>query len=226
MPNTVPERTAFKNAVTLIANKYNAFLVNNPNLNALLASSTAQFDSMVTFMDGNAFAVQLHLSGLGHAAATCQVNGYTSYTTNPPHIYINRAHATPSTYIHELLHFLTHDTFKREIPVRLMEGTTEYFTRKVQNFADPVVHAAFVGPRQSYDTELNEINQARHFLKSFVVPMLPTIRTQPTGFGRQRGAGFMADPLDGLPVVRDFMKKAYFAGDMEAIRFLKKVMGQ
>jgi hypothetical protein len=152
------------------------------------------------------------------------VNGFTDFLTNPPSIYVNRTSATSSTLIHELLHFLTHDTFSKSLPVAVVEGATEYFTRKVQNIADPTTHGDFKNVRTSYDKELSEIRAARSLLKGVLAPMMPMVRSQPIALGRHRDPGFMPDPLAGLPVIKGFMKKAYFGGDAQSIALLKKIL--
>jgi hypothetical protein len=222
MANTPEERQRFRQALALIADKYRDRIAGNTNLLALLGADSGQFDQMVKFMDNDPFMTNLQLTG--KPPIGCTVNGFTDYLTDPPTIFVNRTHASASTLIHELLHFLTHPNFTAQVQTRLLEGTTEYFTRKVQGIANPVTMAAFKSPRASYTEELREIEDARGFLKNVLGPMMPMVRSQPVALGRHRAPGFMPDPLDGLPLIRDFMKKAYFGGDPQSIALLKKIV--
>ena len=63
MPNTDDERKKFKQAVMLIANKYQIYIAGNPNLMTLLAANTGTFDNMVKFMDTGPFMTNFMISG-------------------------------------------------------------------------------------------------------------------------------------------------------------------
>ena len=154
----------------------------------LLGAQQAQFDIMVKFMDNAPFMQNLMLSHLPQTG--CTVNGFADSLTNPPTIYINRSHASPSTLIHELLHLLTHQTFNQHTSSRLNEGVTEYFTRKVQGAADPIQHQAFKTPRQSYPVEHTSINATHSHIKDVINPNLPFLRAQPIALGRHRAMAF------------------------------------
>ena len=138
----------------------------------------------------------------------------------PPTIYINRSHANPSTLIHELLHLLTHKAFSQHTSTRLNEGVTEYFTRKVQVAADPIQHQAFKAPRQSYPVEHTSINTTHNYIQNVIIPKLPFIRAQPITIGRQRDPNFIPDPAGGVGT-DDFVKRAYFKGELTMINLIK-----
>jgi hypothetical protein len=143
--------------------------------------------------------MNLRLSG--KPTAGCTVNGFTDYLTNPPSIYINRATATPATLVHELLHYLTHDNFREAFKTKpdVIEGVTEYFTRKVLGRVDvgKDLEAQFDVDRTGiYDKQHGDVMMGRGLLKG---PMSP------------------AKPPKG------FMKKAYFEGDHACIEILKTI---
>lgn len=218
MANTQQERQQFRTALLLIANRYQVWLSGNPNLMILLGAPQGKFDQMVKFMDNQPFMNNLRVSQ--KPLIGCTVNGFTDSLTDPPTIYINRDHARPSTLIHELLHYLTHPNFDKFTSSPLNEGVTEYFTRKVQGAADPNQHQDFQTQRASYNKELASVNATRGHIKNVVVPMLPFIRQQPIQLGRQRNPNFMPDPAGGVGT-DDFVKRAYFKGEIAMINLLK-----
>jgi hypothetical protein len=147
------------------------------------------------------------------------VLGFTDFLQNPPIIYINRDDYKKPTLIHELLHFLTHPNFHREFSAKIVEGTTEYFTRKAQAKADLINQSAFKEKRTSYEPEHVEIYRLRQWFKGMLVPISWDIRDQPPKIGAHR-----EDPLAGLPIIKGFMKKAYFQGDADSIQLFKRII--
>jgi hypothetical protein len=176
MANTPQETTQVKNALHLISIKYQEYIVHYPNLTALMTKT----DVVVKFMDATPFATNLSLSA--RPKAGCTTNGFTDHLTMPPTIYINRSSATPATIIYELLHYLTHSAFEKAFNARIVEGTTEYFTRKTQGRATAKLAMFQSSHAGIYDEELDEVKVAR-------------------GFAKQ-----------GSPTERGVMKRAYFRG--------------
>lgn len=220
MPNDPLERQKFRTALKLIADKYQPWIYGNPNLLTLLGSSQEVFDQRVKFMDHGTFMTNLMLTTKPKIG--CTTLGFTDYLTDPPTIFINRTHAKPSTLIHELLHFLTHPNFRDKTTSRLNEGITEYFTRKVQGHAAPEHYEDFLAPRTSYDDEWADVNSMRGFFKKVIIPGSQFARTeQPVVIGRQRTQDFMPDLLGGLSG-KDFVKRAYFKGEIAMISLLKE----
>ncbi|MBC7900531.1 MAG: hypothetical protein H7070_10825 [Saprospiraceae bacterium] len=220
MANTPTERQQLKTALTLIANKYADWMTGNQGLMALLGAREGDFDVMVKFMDEVPFISNYSL-GQGAPPVGCQINGFFSKAIKPFEIYINRTRASPSTLIHELLHLLTHEIFNKNTSTRLNEGVTEYFTRKVQGAADAARYPDFLAPRQSYPTELGDVNATRNVIKTLVVPNVPAIRNQKMAIGRQRNPAFDPDPTGGVST-DDMMKRAYFKGEISMINLLKQ----
>lgn len=187
VPNSAAENALVQSAQTLINAKYATFLGQNARWQNL--AGAVKFHDQATFLNNYTLTNTVPVG--------CQINGYTDYLHAIPTIYINRGSATQATVIHELLHYATHAQFRAAFTSRIVEGVTEYFTRKTQGRAGPA-DAQFVVDRTGiYDEEHNEVNQARGIIKSHIPQ-------------QTRG--------------KDFMKRAYFQGDAQAIAVISSVM--
>jgi len=189
------EKQQIQQALHLISIKYSEYIAHNPSVQTLMTS----YNVLVKFMATGPFMMNLRLSG--QAPSGCTVNGFTDYLTHPPTIYINRGTATPATLVHELLHYLTHANFREAFKTKpdVIEGVTEYFTRKVLGRVDhgkDLEEQFNVDRTGIYDTQHGDVTMGRGILKG---PMSPT---KPP---------------------KDFMKKAYFLGDHECIEILKQI---
>ncbi len=223
MPNTPADRHKLKLALHLIANKYGNWIGGNERMLALIGCTDIKFDVLVKFLDEAQFMPNYQLTN-GALAVGCYVNGFFSTAlVKPFELYINRTRASDSTLVHELLHLLTHETFRRNVSSRLTEGVTEYFTRKVQGAIDPNDQdtLGFRQPRNIYPKELASIGATRGYIKDVINPMLPAIRAQTGGFGRQRNPNFMHDPARGVNT-DDMVKRAYFKGEIAMIDLIKE----
>ena len=139
MPNTNTDAEVLqaKNAVALIAKKYQTYLLGNTELLRLLGMpSSGKLNAGVNFMNEVPFKIALKNPGLrkDRQGGSCLVAGFTAFDTGAPVIYLNRALLTPATIIHELLHLLTHAGFyaRFRTQTNVVEGMTEHFTRAVQ----------------------------------------------------------------------------------------------
>jgi hypothetical protein len=189
--NTTPETAIIKNALTLITVKYVDHVKSNPNLPALMTNPNV----VVNFKDQTVFETNLALTSKPKVG--CRVNGFTDYMHGKPIVYINRASYTPATVIHELLHFLSHPDFNKGFKPEVVEGVTEYFTRKVQGRATDNFAQFRVDRTGIYDTELDDVTVARSLIKG-----------------------------NAMKDVRSaYMKRAYFFGDKDAIQLLKSITG-
>lgn len=191
MGNTTDETAIVKNALALIAVKYSDQVKSNRNLVDLLVKPNV----VVHFMDQNVFETNLALSTKPKVG--CRVNGFTDYLSGKPIVYMNRASCTPATVIHELLHFLSHPDFNKAFKPEIVEGITEYFTRKVQGRATDKLVEFKVDRTGIYDTEIDHIRIARGLIKGSM----------------QKEAR------------QAYMKRAYFLGDKDAINLLQGIVG-
>jgi hypothetical protein len=139
MPNTNTDAEVLqaKNAVALIAKKYQTYLFGNTNLLRLLGMpSSGKLNTVINFMNDVPFKIAQKNPGLrkDRQDGACLVTGFTAFETGAPVIYLNRTLMTPATIIHELLHLLTHAGFytKFRTQTNVVEGMTEHFTRAVQ----------------------------------------------------------------------------------------------
>jgi hypothetical protein len=192
---TPAEKALFKQALGLIANKYYAFIKVNPQVMTLMSKP----ETLVRFLDNGPFNTNRALTK-STVNAGCTVTGFTDRLTNPPTIYINRTVANAGTIVHELLHYLTSKTFEQSFSDAIVEGTTEYFTRKVlgQQMVQVAAFGAFnVSRAAHYDDELGDVNLARGFIKD-------------------------SKPKDAR---RDYMKRAYFLGAKDAIEIFREIVG-
>jgi len=135
--NTDEEVRRAKNAVALIATKYQSYLMGNKELLRLMGMpSSGKLNTVINFMNAAPFAIE-NMRGnstRNRPRAGCATAGFTRVLYDGSVIYINRQHVTPATIIHELLHFLTHEGFYARFgsQTRVVEGMTEHFTRAVQ----------------------------------------------------------------------------------------------
>lgn len=214
MSNTPLERSIFRSAVNMLRSRY-GFWITSPNNTYLNDLQDAKLDVLVSFMNHREFMTNRLLSGKPESG--CTVLGFCDYLYATPKIYINRTHAKSTTVVHELLHFVTHDNFRKKVPSLLNEGVTEYFTRKIQTKFHPTDEMAdFKDDRQSYPDEYRRVGTLRTMVKVVLRPEALEARKQPIEIGRQRHREFMPDPTRGANT-RHFVKKAYFEGDMRLI---------
>ena len=185
--------TLIRQALDLILKKYD--VVRKSPYFQRMVMTPAQ---AVKFMDERVF--MNNLGGTNQAPTGCHVNGFTSYELNTPTMYLNRATAKPATIVHEMLHYFTHRSFLQSTPTKFMEGTTEYFTRKVLNRINEQNLAEYrfqMNRAGFYDDELDEVNAIRDMMKG------PLVKTKPS---------------------KGFLKSAYFLGDPAALGLLKQFL--
>lgn len=81
MPNTDAQVLRAKNAVALIAKKYQTYLMGNSELLLLLGTpSVEKFSTTIKFMDAAPFRTNLATATLrGRQKAGCVTNGFTTW---------------------------------------------------------------------------------------------------------------------------------------------------
>jgi hypothetical protein len=207
MPNTEIERLMAKSALSQIQKKYSGYIEDNPFFKNLFTGGNTNFDIHVKFMDEPAFIMNFRLTGL--IPSNCTLNGFFDPRTQT--IFINRTKAPNSTLVHEFLHALTHPNFHKFVSCPMVEGVTEYFTRKIQKvkqkklteLTDEDIRNAviFSGERYSYPEEFKKIQTGREFIKTY---------------GQFIAEDQNISSLDG------YMKRAYFLGDISMIGIIKQ----
>ncbi len=210
--NTQGERMLVHHAVRLICsiNKYYQYLPAGGFYDTFMnkAMGVKEIDLYVKFMDDQPFRTNLSFTGSSNTNRNCRTTAFTSpkFGGSPgeKEIYINRDAANPSTIVHELFHFFTHADFTNGVPPQLNEAVTEYFTRKTLQKKE-----AFGGEQKKNFADFQLGDRKNRYDTHHMM----------LGFGRA-GAATKADKP------KDYMKKAYFRGDADAIRFINQNMGE
>ena len=213
MPNTPKENQRAQQAFALVFTKYGSYL-NGQKVAIFHKLSVGDAEVIFKFMEEEQFLINYQMTS--KVAKGCQINAFTDHLNkavgaNPmPVIYVNRAKATPTTLVHELLHFFTHDNFRNQVHAAMNEAATEYFTRKLVLVAHVKETSGDMKVKQFADFDED---------RSLIYPKEHSDLVRARNFGQM-------DPR--WKKKSGVLKRAYFQGDIAAINLLKEafqVMG-
>lgn len=191
---TPEEKRQVQHALALISVKYQEYIKPNQWTSTLLTDPA----KIIKFYAGPQYYLE---SGSVQSTLGCKERGCTKTVIGQlPKVFINRTHAVPSTIVHELFHFFTHPNFLMRFGKNdaIVEGMTEYFTRKTLGRAgtNPVFKDFDPDRTGSYDDEHQDVLGARNMVRAVI-------------------------PKDQR---KDFAKRAYFSGDAAAIQLIADSM--
>jgi hypothetical protein len=202
MPNTAQETNDAINAFTAIVILYGDSLDHSrPFIRTLTQvlydkKRVMEIENYIKFQDEQAFSISLTPLGKKMPKPEeCKTRGFTADAIHGTGkvVYICRPYSK-TTIIHELLHAFAHPEFRNSVELSLNEAITEYFTQKVIHKNNPVKSKVEFDMEERKNVYVGELSSLMKLRQSM------KSHSKPTGY----------------------MKKAYFKGDPEALRYLKE----